>query len=123
MIVKAVCLLMQRSDGRILSVSRKYDQTKFGLPGGKIESNETEVEALTREIEEEVGIIPFSLQRIYEASINNEKSCATYNANSYFGTIGTCEPHLISWKLPIDLVNGPFGQYNRKLFDCCKITY
>ena len=51
----AVCALVLNSEGLILGVSRKDDHTAFGVPGGKVEDNETVVEALHREMLEETG--------------------------------------------------------------------
>ena len=53
---RAVCLLNINKEG-ILSVTRKEDQTKFCMPGGKVEDDETSLEAIIREIFEETGII------------------------------------------------------------------
>lgn len=53
---KAVCLLNINKEG-ILSVTRKEDQTKFCMPGGKVEDDETSLEAIIRETFEETGII------------------------------------------------------------------
>ena len=43
-------------DGLILSISRRNDKTKFGLPGGKLEPNELPVQAAIRETLEETGV-------------------------------------------------------------------
>ena len=39
--------ILINSLNQILSVSRKNDQTKFGLPGGKVDDGETPEEAVT----------------------------------------------------------------------------
>jgi len=51
--------------GRILAVSRRSDPTKFGLPGGKKEYNETPQEAAIRETFEETGIVVHTCKKIY----------------------------------------------------------
>lgn len=40
----------------VLSVSRKDDHTKLGLPGGKAELEETLINSLIREVQEELGV-------------------------------------------------------------------
>lgn len=40
----------------VLSVSRKDDHTKLGLPGGKAEEEETLINSLFREVQEEIGV-------------------------------------------------------------------
>ncbi len=42
-------------DGKVL-MARSREQTLFYCPGGKIESGETHVQALVREIDEELGV-------------------------------------------------------------------
>lgn len=55
----AVCLLVVQ-DGSVLAISRRNDTTRWGLPGGKVEPNETNLEALVREVKEEIGVIAAS---------------------------------------------------------------
>ncbi len=61
--------------GKLLVV-RKQNTEKFMLPGGKIDEGETPIQALTREIYEEVGLaIPPALAHFiqtYEAQAANE---------------------------------------------------
>lgn len=48
-------------EGRILYLKRhgeKIEGLKWGIPGGKVESNEQPLEAALRELAEEAGIIP-----------------------------------------------------------------
>lgn len=51
----AVCGILIE-DGKILTVSRKNDQTKLGLPGGKVDRGELPQESMVRECLEETGI-------------------------------------------------------------------
>ncbi len=61
-----------KDDKLAMVYSRKYDYYKF--PGGGIEANETNEEALIREVKEEVGleVIPESIQE-YGLAIRKEK--------------------------------------------------
>lgn len=52
----AVCI-MRNSQGRILFLERVFQPLGWCLPGGQIEQHETPLQALRREIMEEVGII------------------------------------------------------------------
>lgn len=51
----AVCGILIE-DGKVLSVSRKDDHTKLGLPGGKVDKGELPQESMIRECLEETGI-------------------------------------------------------------------
>lgn len=55
---QAVLLLFINPENgqEVLSVSRKDDHTKFGLPGGKVEEEEVLTNALVREVFEELGV-------------------------------------------------------------------
>jgi len=43
-------------DGRVLLVRQNYARKKWTTPGGGVEANETPIEALRREVNEEVGL-------------------------------------------------------------------
>lgn len=50
----AVCAIIKSGDGYV-GVSRKFDDTKWGLPGGKVDAGEGVVTAIQRELYEEIG--------------------------------------------------------------------
>ncbi|MEY2847568.1 MAG: hypothetical protein RI885_233 [Actinomycetota bacterium] len=53
LVVSAVCF--RDTEGRILTV-RKRGTSKFMLPGGKLETDESPADAAVREIREEIGV-------------------------------------------------------------------
>lgn len=57
----AACVLCWR-DGKYLALSRRNDDTRWGMPGGKIDANETNAEGAAREFMEETGVFCTSLQ-------------------------------------------------------------
>ncbi len=115
----AVCALVLNSEGLILGVSRKDDHTAFGVPGGKVEDNETVLEALHREMLEETG---------YHIIVDNELPFVSdvdgYTTATFKATIDTS---VIQWQVTETgvakyvskqtLLDGPFGQYNKQLFE------
>jgi 8-oxo-dGTP diphosphatase len=116
---KAVCLYFQREDSKILAVSRKNDPTKWGLPGGKVDAGETELEALTREVREEVGLaVPTTVAKIYSQVCMGEQNywTTTYYSAELRGTPKTSEPIEIAWVDRQTLLDGPFGKYLANLF-------
>lgn len=115
----AVCALVLNSEGLILGVSRKNDHTAFGVPGGKVEDNETVVEALHREMLEETG---------YHIIVDNELPFVSdvdgYTTATFKATIDTSaiqwkvtETGVVKYVSKQTLLDGPFGQYNKQLFE------
>ena len=73
-------LFLSKNTSRYLFVLRsgaKYDST-WAFVGGKVENNETEYTALQREIEEEIGFMPFVLKTIPVEKFTNNKNNFTY---------------------------------------------
>lgn len=54
--ISAVCGLLIEN-GLVLTVSRKDDHTKIGMPGGKVDLDESLIDAIIRETFEETGIM------------------------------------------------------------------
>lgn len=122
---RAVCLFYQREDGKILAVSRKDNHALFGLPGGKVDDGETELEALVREVKEETGLdVPSDVKVVLTQLCKKIKlgGGGDYITTTYFtskleGILHTLEPIVIAWVEPKVLLAGPFGPYLHNLFD------
>lgn len=56
MFKSAVCVLVPLHD-EFLAISRRNDTTRWGLPGGKVDPGETNLEAVIRESREEASLI------------------------------------------------------------------
>ncbi len=112
----AVTALLINDDGLYLGVSRKYDHTKFGLVGGKIDTTDPSPElALIREVREECGLDVYDIQLVFE-TVWKDRHQRTYTAK-WKGCIHTDEPHIVKWLTKQELIDGPFGEYNKLLFE------
>lgn len=115
----AACVLLVDNSGRVLGVSRKDHLDQYGIPGGKREPHETYEEAAARELKEETGLRVKNLRKLYEGPCAGEND--VYNTvtfvGEYEGKIRTSEPGQVKWLEWDALFDGPFGEYNRRLFE------
>lgn len=120
---QAACALIVRpNDGKVLAVSRKYDLSKFGLPGGKLDLGETPREAAIRETLEETGLAIELVCFLHGDVCEGEVPHYTW---TYFATIKESkgpseEVGRVLWVPWRRLFEGPFGEYNRHVFEAFK---
>jgi 8-oxo-dGTP pyrophosphatase MutT (NUDIX family) len=127
--------------GKVLTVSRKDNHTKFSLPGGKLDLHEDPERAARRELLEETGYkLDVPIQLIFEAFHVGEPGkehhgywCKTFAIVDSFYNEGEVllrkvqEPEvnggIVVWNHPQILIDGPFGEYNLNLFKSIKNNY
>lgn len=118
----AVCCLLMRDDGRMLAISRGTDTSSWGLPGGKVEANETLDVAVVRETFEESGYVIAAPQSVYTGFVPGETD---YICTTFIGRIVAHAPDAprsvpfegnVGWVSPGVLATGPFAEYNKALF-------
>jgi len=125
----AVCFLLMNDDGFVLALSRGNDLEAWGMPGGKVEANESLDMALVRETYEETGYVVANPLSVYTAFVPGEINfiCTTFigqvvaqakDAPRSCPYEGDCK-----WVKPKVLVDGPFGDYNRSLFQKMNIDW
>lgn len=116
----AACALIQNKDNPTLylAVSRKNDPADLGLPGGKVEPNETYKQAAIREIKEETGLDIDNLKYIYSAySVYDINYFVVVYSADYSGNIkpATNEGY-VKWATQDELCSGSFGNFNKDMF-------
>lgn len=126
----AVMLIIK--DGLILSISRRNDSTKFGLLGGKLDTNETPEQAAIRETIEEAGVkvskCDFIFRRDEPRENNNGEDFHVYcfYALEWEGEpIHSSEEGEVKWLTEKDLTTdkGAFADYNRRTLEAFKLKY
>ena len=118
----AVCCLLMNQDNKVLAISRGKDKTKWGLPGGKVENNESLHVAVVRETFEETGIVIADPQSVYTAFVPGRSNfiCTTFIASvAVMPDKLKSEPFegYVEWVDPATLCKGPFEKYNTALFE------
>ena len=115
---EAVCILIvNKTTNMFLSVSLKDDHTDMNLPGGKVEENETLLEAAMRETKEETGLDIYNLSFVYE-EIDGNYNVSTFYTKDFSGKIFTKENHIIKWLPLIDLTKSKkWPNYNTIIYN------
>lgn len=125
----AVMLIVK--DGRILAVSRRYDKTKFGLPGGKCEEGESPEQAAVRETFEETGVTVVKCTHIFTREEMRDRPegedfyTFCYYAEEWSGEAHDSEEGHVEWMTERDLTGnkGAFSDYNKKTLTVFKSKY
>ena len=97
--VSYAALILLNEDNQVLLLRRKgtlFGDGLYSLPGGKIESGETALEAVKREVLEEVGVEvadPELVHVVNRQGAQTEFYIFIFKANSWQGIVSNCEQH------------------------------
>lgn len=122
-----VCVLLPTLNRieEVLAVSRRNDFTQWGLPGGKVERHETNLDAALREICEETQLMlqPYYLIPIYSGPCYGADG-RDFWVTTYLYRAGFNGPHKAEEGFQIkpmlieelcSVTVSPFAAYNRKV--------
>ena len=114
--IVAVTALIEREGDEILSVSRKTNPDAKGLPGGKVELNESLETAMCRELLEETGLIALEFHRVFDALDSTGIRVVCFRVTKTEKKRASVEKGVVQWVKPTALVTtSPFGTFNWSL--------
>lgn len=111
---QAVVAYIQREDGKLLAI---HDHRGYSAPGGKVESDETRLQALRREVEEETGVRIVDADVVYEGLHSSGRRVTTFFAkrSHCHGEPIALEPNTrVEWVDPEVIANGFASEYHRQ---------
>lgn len=127
----AAVMLIVNPEGLILSVSRRYDHNKFGLPGGKTNPGEEPWQAAIRETKEETSIDTIDPVLIFRReeppAVPGGVPFYTYCfvPAQWYGVPQNSEEGIVKWLTAAELTGprGAFPEYNKLTFKAFKKKY
>ena len=122
MLTVAVGILID-DGGRVLITRREKSAHQGGLwefPGGKVEPSETIAEALSRELQEELGVSVEAAEpyMVIEHDYGDKQvKLDVYRVTRWQGEARGLEGQPLAWKLPVELVGWPFPVANTPILE------
>lgn len=114
---RAVCVVVRSRDGEMmLAVSRGVGSDLWGLPGGSCKRGENAADAADRELLEETGLTLISKRIIMSCDFDG-RNVTAFEAIQIEGEHSGSQEGDVSFKERRALLEGPFGLYNKLLFE------
>jgi len=121
--LKVAVAVIKNKTGQILISKRADHVHQAGLwefPGGKVEAGESTLQALSRELAEELSIEMLSAKPLLQIKHQYEDLAVfldVYTVNEFKGTARGMEGQPISWVDKTELVNFSFPTANKRIVD------
>lgn len=125
--IEVVAAVIRDADGKILIAKRSSDKhqgDKWEFPGGKVEQGESRRSALSRELNEELGIeIGHSsrLISIYHEYVDKSIYLDVYEVTQWFGEASGKEGQPIEWVSPDSLKQFEFPEANAPIIEAVSL--
>ncbi len=120
-VIEVAVAVIMREDGRVLLAERPSGKPVPGyweFPGGKIEADENSLQALVREIHEEIGVAIDSAYPWLTRDFSYPDKCVRlhfYRVTAWRGVPHGREGQRVSWEDPRDIRVGPLLPANHKV--------
>lgn len=129
--IKYAALMLVVKDGKILAVSRGFNSSLFGIPGGKQEPGETPRENAIRECLEETGVHVKSCEHFYCELVENQKGDGqTFMSDCFYalkwdGDITASNEGNVEWltSKEITIDKAAFPEYNKNCIEAFRRHY
>lgn len=120
-ILHVAAAAIMNTSGQVLIARRPVDKHQGGLwefPGGKVEASESAIDALSRELQEELGIT--NIQAIPLIQITHDYPDRSvlldvFTVNAFKGNPEGCEGQPIQWVSPDALTDFNFPEANQPI--------
>jgi 8-oxo-dGTP diphosphatase len=122
-----VAAAIQDEAGRVLLTRRHLRSHQGGLwefPGGKVEAGEDAVQALARELREELGIMPTALRPLIRVPHRYPERAVlldVWRVDAFSGSPRACEGQPLVWAAPDDLLQIPMPAANRPVANAVRL--
>ncbi|NRA53688.1 MAG: 8-oxo-dGTP diphosphatase MutT [Gammaproteobacteria bacterium] len=113
--------VIENHQGEILIAKRLahlHQGGKWEFPGGKVEANESALEALTRELSEEVGLVVTGAKPMVKLEHDYGDKMVildVWHVTSFSGVATGLEGQIVQWVTKTDLVNFEFPAANKPI--------
>jgi 8-oxo-dGTP diphosphatase len=116
--IEAVCVCVKNKDGLYLSISRKDNHDLIGFVGGKIDPNETPLDAIIRESYEECGLELINIVYLDKTFDDTGILVHFFKADISNEPVQKEGEGIIYWVTKEDLINkSPYKEYNNLMLN------
>ena len=125
--IHVAAAVIRGADGRILIARRAADQHQGGLwefPGGKVEAGEAVEQALARELQEELGIVPSAARPLIQVRHDypdKQVLLDVWDVSAFHGEAHGAEGQPLAWVEPWRLSEYAFPAANRPIVAAARL--